>query len=97
MSKTSIKDQFKDLLDETKGFKYQITLNVELKEYKGTETEFFPVYFNSTTKTVINDKFDLSKSFQEILYRIDNWVNESLVGLLNQSYLNTLTFQLVDH
>ena len=77
MSKTSIKDQFKDLLDETKGFKYQITLNVELKEYKGTEIEFFPVYFNSTTKTVINDKFDLNKSFQEILYRIDNWVNES--------------------
>ena len=30
-SKTSIKDLFKDLLDETKGFKYQMTLKVVLK------------------------------------------------------------------
>ena len=38
---------------------------------------YAPVYFNSATKTVINsDKYDLDKSFQEILYRIDNWINE---------------------
>ena len=30
-SKTNIKDLFKDLLVETKGFKYQITLKVKLK------------------------------------------------------------------
>ena len=30
-SKTSVKDLFKDLLDETKGFKYQMTLKVVLK------------------------------------------------------------------
>ena len=30
------------------------------------ETEFAPVYFNSTTKTVINFKYDLEKSFQEV-------------------------------
>ena len=35
-----------------------------------------PVYFNSTTKTVINFKYMLDKSFQKILYRIDNWINE---------------------
>ena len=50
---------FSDLLDETKGFKDQITLNVELKKYKGTEIEFSPVYYNSTTKAMINHKFDL--------------------------------------
>ena len=33
-SKTSIKDLFEDLLDETKGFKCQITLKVVLKKYK---------------------------------------------------------------
>ena len=39
--------------------------------------EYAPVYFNSATKTVINsDKYDFDKSFQEILYRIDNWINE---------------------
>ena len=30
-SKSSIKDLFRDLLNETKGFKYQITLKVMLK------------------------------------------------------------------
>ena len=67
-SKTSIKDLFKDLLDETKGFKYQITLKVELKKYKPEgEIEFSPVYFNSATKIVISHKFGFDKSFQEIL------------------------------
>ena len=66
-----------DLLNKTKGFKYQITLKVVFKKFKPNgETEFMPVYFNSTTKTVINHKFSLENSFQEILYRIDNWINK---------------------
>ena len=40
------------------------------------DIEFATVYFNSTTKTVINSEYDLDKSFQEILYRIDNCINE---------------------
>ena len=81
-TKSSIKDLFTDLLNETKGFKYQITLKVTLKKYKPNgEIEFRPVYFNSTTKTVINHKFSLENAFQEILYRIDNWINEGS-GLL---------------
>ena len=66
-SKLSIKDLFNDLLDERKGFIHQITVKVLLKKYKDTDIEFFPVYFISTTKTVINQKFDLEKAFQEIL------------------------------
>ena len=33
-SKSSIKDLFSNLLNETKGFKYQITVKVLLKKYK---------------------------------------------------------------
>ena len=33
-SKSSIKDLFSDLLNETKGFKYQITVKVLLKKFK---------------------------------------------------------------
>ena len=52
-SKSSIKDLFSDLLNETKGFKFQITVTVLLKEYKPNgETEFAPVYFNSVTNRV---------------------------------------------
>ena len=45
-SKSSIKDWFNDLLNETKGFKYQITVKVLLRKYKHNwEIEFAPVYF----------------------------------------------------
>ena len=64
-SKSSIKDLFNDLLNETKGFKYQITIKVLLKKYKpNEEIEFTPVYFNSSTKTIINNRFKLENAFQ---------------------------------
>ena len=54
-SKSSIKDLFGNLLNETKGFKYQITVKVLFKKFKHDgEVEFAPVYFNSLTKTIIN-------------------------------------------
>ena len=61
-----------------KGFKYQITVTILLWEYKQYgDIEYAPVYLNSETKAVINsDKYGLDKSFQEIFYRIDNWVDE---------------------
>ena len=72
-----MKDLFNDFLDETKGFKYEITVKILLKKYKSTEIEFSPVYFNSMTKIVIKHKFDLEKVFQEILYSTKRWVNEA--------------------
>ena len=52
-----------------KGFKYQITLTVLLCKHKmNVDIEYSPVYFNSATKTVIiSDKYNIDKSFQEIL------------------------------
>ena len=71
-SKLSTKDLFSDLINEIKGFKYQITVKVLLKKYKPNgEIEFAPIYFNSLTKLVINHRYELNKSFQELLYRID--------------------------
>ena len=75
-SKSSMKDLFSDLLNETEGFKYQITVKVLLKKYKlNGEIEFAPVYFNSVTKTVINHRLTLDSSFQEIWYMIDVRIN----------------------
>ena len=76
-SKSSIRNLFSNLLGKTKGFRYQITVKILLKKYKlNREIEFSPVYFNSLTKTIINNRFKLEESFQEILYRIDAWINE---------------------
>ena len=45
------------------------------KNKENGDIEFAPVDFNSSTKTVINfDKYDANKSYQEILYQIDNWL-----------------------
>ena len=64
-----------------KGFKYQITVTTLLSKIKINESiEYSPVYFNSTTETVINFEFNLDESLQEILYRIDNWIMKDLVG-----------------
>ena len=75
-----------------KGFKYQITGTVLLSKVKINESiEYSTVYFNSTTKTVINSEFNLDKSFQEILYRIDNWINEGfgwIAESLDGEYVN---------
>ena len=73
----SIKDLFQDFFVEIKDFKFQRTLKVILSKYKGNaEREFTSVYFNFTTKTVINHKDNLDKFFQEIFNGIDNWITE---------------------
>ena len=86
--KPSIENLFKDLLIEMKDFKYQITVTVLLCKHK----EYAPVYFNSATKTVINfDKYDLDKFSQDILYRIDNWINEGsgwIIDSIEAQYVN---------
>ena len=96
-SKSSIKDLFNDLLNETKGFKYQITVKVLLKKYKHNgEIEFRPVYFNSKTKTIINHRFKVESSFQEMLYMIDAWINEGSgwnIELTESQYINISTYK----
>ena len=60
-----------------KGFKHQITRKVLLRKQKGNDDrEFTTVYFNFTAKTVIVSKYSLDKSFREIFYRLDNWINK---------------------
>ena len=87
---------FKDLLNELKGFKYQITLEVLLSKIKSYgNIEYAPSYFNSTTKTLINSKFSLNHSFQEIIYRIDNWISEGsgwFIKEIQNQYLNVSAY-----
>ena len=60
-----------------KGFKYQVTVTILLCKRKINGDIEALVYSNSATKTTINfDKYGLEKYFQEIFYRIDNWINE---------------------
>ena len=60
------------------------------------EIGFKPVYFNSVTKTVTNHRFKLERSFQEILYMIDNWINEGsgwIIEFIESQYINISTYR----
>ena len=96
-SKLSIKNLFSNLINEIKGYKYQITVKVLLKKYKPSrEIEFAPVYFNSSAKLVINHRYKLNKSFQEILYRIDAWINKVsgwIIEPIESQYINIITYK----
>ena len=62
------------------------------KRKQNGDIEYAPVYFNYATKTIINsDKYDLDKSFQENLYRIDNWINDGsgwIIESIEAQYVN---------
>ena len=68
-----------------------------LKKYKPNgEIEFTPVYFNSLTKLVINHRYKLNKSFQEILYRFDACINKGsgwIVESIELQYINISTYK----
>ena len=61
------------------------------KDKQNEDIEFAPVYFNFSTKTVINFRLDLDKSFQEVLFRIDNCVDKWscwIVETVDAEYVN---------
>ena len=93
-SKSCTYELFKASLCEMKGFKYQIIMHVTMKKDKlNGSAEYAGVYLNSFVKFVINDDFEagIDKSFEEILYRLDNWINEGsawVIEMVNSQYLN---------
>ena len=71
LSRTSINELFTDLLRERKGFKYFLTARVTLKKHQGNNFIINRPYFNSKIKTVINDRYFIEDSFQELINKID--------------------------
>ena len=58
--------------------------------------KFRPVYFNSVTKTVTNQRFKLEDSFQEILYMIGVWINNGsvwIIELIESQYINISNYR----
>ena len=96
-SETSIKNLFNDLLIEMKGFKYQIALQVLLSKVKSSNyIEYSTIYLNSLTKTVIGKKYHLNDCFNEIIFRLKNWIRCGrgwiIDSILNQ-YLNISSYK----
>ena len=78
MSKNSIKNLFNELLRQKRGFEYVLTAKISLKKHiDNNEPKSCTVYFNSLVKTVINRRYHLNDSFEEILNLLDIRINES--------------------
>ena len=82
---------------EMKGFKYQITLCVLLSKVKSSNfNEYSTIYLNTLTKTVIGKKYLLSKCFNGIIFRIENWISHGsgwiVDNILNQ-FLNISSYK----
>ena len=97
MSKNSIKHLFDELSREKRGFKYILSTKIILKKrISGNKYKPSTVYFNSLVKTVINRRYHLNDSFEEILYLLDIWINESSAWATDQIdglYINISNYE----
>ena len=97
VSKNSIKILFDELLRKKGGFKYIISVRITLKKrINDNEFNLKTLYFNSLIKTVINRRYHLNDSFEEILNLLDIWINESLALTIDQVdglYINTSNYE----
>ena len=75
VSKNNIKNLFDELLRGKKGFKYIVSVKITLQK-QINDIEFDPktLYFNSLIKTVINRRYHLNDSFEQILNLLDIWI-----------------------
>ena len=93
VSKNSVKKLFDELLKEKSGFKYVLNTKIILKKrINYNEHKFSTVYFNSLVKMVINQRYHLNGSYEEILNLLDIWINESSTWTIDQIdglYINT--------
>ena len=97
ISKPAIKDLFSNLLRDKNGFKYVLTAKISLKKHiNNNEPKDDTVYFNSLIKTVINWRYHLNDSFEEILNLLDIWINESsewAIEKIDGLYINTSNYE----
>ena len=78
VSKNNIKNLFDELLREKRGFKYVLSTKIIFKKgINDNEQKYSLVYFNSLVKTVINQRYHLNDSFEEIVNLLDTRIHES--------------------
>ena len=92
-----MKNLFNDLLREKKGFKYILGTKIILnKRINDNEIKYPTVYFNSITKTIINQRYHLNELFEKILNLLDIRINESTgwsVDQIQGLYINTSNYE----
>ena len=97
-SRKAISHLFKNLLIQTKGFKFVETLQVKFVKYSNDKKISKNGYFNSTTDLIINEtdiKLSLQASQQQILNKIAQWISEGsgwTIQSIENHYINIVNY-----
>ena len=97
-SRRAIEHLFKNLLVQTKGFKFVETLQVKFVKYSNDEKIQKNVFFNSSTDLIINEtdiKLSLQASQQQILNKIAQWISEGsgwTIQSIENHYINIVNY-----
>ena len=94
-----IKHYLNKELGELKGFKYIETLKMTFEKQLGNKTTIKTAYFNSKTKTLINENEInevLQTSRQELMKAIGQWISEGLgwtIQSVDDHYINLTKYK----
>ena len=95
--KNSIKNLFDELLRKKRGFKYFISVKITLKKrINDNEFNLKTLYFNSLIKTVINRRYNLNDSYEEVLNILVIWINEDsrwIIDKIEELYINVADYE----
>ena len=73
-----------------------MTVRITSKKQVKDRFEIRKPYFNSTAKTVINDRYFIEDSFDEIIHRIDQWLSEGsgwIIDDVESFYINIANYE----
>ena len=78
LAKSSIIDLFSDLLEEKRGFKYVLSATITLKRWNNAINRYDieTIYINSEAVTVINQRLNLSTSYEKLKHILSIWSGE---------------------
>ena len=97
-TRKAIEHLFKNLLVQTKGFKFVETMQVKFVKYANDKKVLKNGYFNSTTDLIINEtdiKLSLQASQQQILNKIAQWISEGsgwTIQSIENHYINIVNY-----
>ena len=97
-TRRAIEHLFKNILVQTKGFKFVETLQVKFVKYSNDKKISKNGYFNSTTDLIINEtdiKLSLQASQQQILNKIAQWISEGsgwTIQSIENHYINIVNY-----
>ena len=98
-SRKAIENLFKNLLVQTKGFKFVETLQVKFIKHLNDKKVLKNGYFNSKTDLIINEteiKLAIHASQQQILNKIAQWISEGsgwTIQSIENHYINIVNYK----